>query len=124
MKIVPKHCAATCCLATKLIKILEKYGTNIYYDDETVKTVTLQMYLKEVNDDSGVTIVDDNGLLGSIMLNTAFTVTKQPYGIYIGGFLLDDNNNFLPFIDVSDGDYNNGLMLYSNYEFDLHVIKV
>ena len=107
-----------------LNEILEKYGTQLYDS----KSVTLQFYSKENADDSGLAINTDTiKPICWVVENTAITISKVDYdGVYITGSLVDNSTdmNLLRFINISDGDYENGIILASNYEFDVHVIKV
>jgi len=109
-----------------LNEIIEKYGVQ----NELGKSVTLQIYSKRNADDSGLLIVTDIDTWEPscfVMENTAITISKvDDDGVYITGLLVDNltDMNLLRFMDISNGDYENGIILMNNYEFDVHVIKV
>jgi len=107
-----------------LNEILEKYGV----PTSMGKSVTLQFYSKENADDSGMTINTDTiKPICYVVENTAITISKvDGDGVYINGLLVDNltDMNLLKFINISDGDYENGIILSSTYPFDVHVIKV
>jgi hypothetical protein len=107
-----------------LYEILEKYGV----PTSMGKSVTLQFYSKENADDSGLSIHSDTlRPICFVVENTAITIsTVDGDGVYINGLLVDDvdDMNFLKFINISDEDYENGIILMGTYPFDVHVIKV
>jgi|SRR5690554_1917080 len=106
-----------------LNEILEKYG----FELGNSKSVTLQFYNQETEEDDIMIISCDTGEKGSIVANTAVTISKNPNGdVFIRGLLVDNltNMNLIKYVKIPNGDYENGIMLLNTYEFDVHVIKV
>lgn len=107
-----------------LNEILEKYGTQDEYGN---KFITLQIYSKQADSDVELSINDDTNVKGYIIPNSAITITKNDVNcVYIVGLIVGDlnNRNLLPCITINDGEYENGIILFDNYHFDVHVIKV
>lgn len=105
-----------------LYELLEKYGTKF---DHGGKSVTLQFYSKETADDGSLMIVTDTDVKGIVAINTAITISEYEGDVIISGLLFNISyTNFIEYIEISDGDYENGIVLQSTYEFDVHVIKV
>lgn len=102
-----------------LNEILEKYGTTFV----DMKTITLQIYNKIVGDEKLNSLNDDSGFLGSIVVNGSITITKYSYAVLIQGMLHDDGV-FIPYLELDNGSYENGIILSNSYEFDLYVIRV
>ena len=106
-----------------LHEILEKYGVPTALG----KSVTLQFYSQEVEEDDTMIISDDTSDRCSVVPNTAITISKNTDGdVFIRGLLVDDlsDMNLIPYIEISNGDYEDGIILGNNYKFDVHVIKV
>lgn len=107
-----------------LNEILEKYGTQNKWGD---KSVTLQFYSKETIDNNGLVIFDDTDIVASVIINTAITITKNNVNnVFISGLIVNnmDDLNLLSHIFIKNGDYENGIPLESEKQFDVHVIKV
>lgn len=111
-----------------LNEILEKYGTQGDKGNTWAKSVTLQIYSKLVYEDITIYITSDTDTKAYIIPNGAITITKDTDNdfVYISGLIVDNlsDMNLLRYIDISDGDYENGIILLSSYPFDVHVIKV
>lgn len=110
-------------IVVDLNEILEKHGVQLANGS---KTVTLQIYSKEVSDDNYMAIDSDTGVKAAIVINTAITITKNNNTVIIRGLLVDNLNdmNFLSYIEILGGDYENGIILSDHYLFDVHVIKI
>src|SRR5690554_2400964 len=103
-----------------LYEILEKYGT--IHDGQ--KTITLQIYNKMASEEGLINLADDSGFIGNVVSNGTITITKAPWALYIQGMILDSNNDFIEFLEISEEDYESGIILGGPKEFDIHVIKV
>lgn len=106
-----------------LNEVLEKYGT----DSGWTKNITLQFYNQQTGDDDDMIIEIDAESKGAIIPNTTITISKDDSGdVYIRGSLVDNlyDMNFLPFVLIENGEYENGITVINPYEFDIHVIKV
>ena len=67
-----------------LNEILEKYGTTV----DNSKTITLQIYNKLIDDEDQNTLSDDNGAIGSVVVNGSITISKNSDGdVFIQGML-------------------------------------
>jgi len=106
-----------------LNEILEKYGTLL--DDDT-KTITLQIYNKEIWEDEANSISTDDGIIGYIVVNGSITISKYDGDVYIKGMLLSYSDmDFIPYLEIPSGSYENiGIELADVYKFDVHVIRV
>ena len=106
-----------------LIEILEKYGVVIY--DGEAKTITFQIYNKIASDENKNSIKDDSNNIGFVVINGSITVTKWLSGeVYIQGMLVDINKVHIPYLEIPDGSYENGIELSGIEQFDLYVIRV
>lgn len=112
--------------SVNLNEILEKYGTQ--NEEDCSKSITLQFYSKEVADDSSLQISSDTDIEGYIIPNGAITITKRPDDnlVWISGLIVDDMTDMqlLRYIEIRDGDCENGIIVQSDLRFDVHVIKV
>ena len=105
-----------------LNEILEKYGVKGEYDE---KMITLQIY-NQGCDDEPLFITYDNSDIVNVVVNSTITITKFSNGtVYIQGMLFDGNQNYIPFLEIASGNYENGIkLIMSSYMFDLYVIRV
>lgn len=105
-----------------LNEILEKYGT---VTDDGSKTITLQIYNKFASEENQNSLTNKSNSLGSVVINGSITITKHPQdSAFIQGMLLDENNLHIPYLEIEDQNYQDGIILTNPEEFDLYVIRV
>lgn len=103
-----------------LNEILEKYGTTV----NDSKTITLQIYNKLIDDEDQNTLSDDNGAIGSVVVNGSITISKNSDGdVFIQG-MLHNEGVFIIYLEIPSGSYENGISLVGTNDFDLYVLRV
>lgn len=107
-----------------LNEILEKYGTEFGDVGDKIKTITLQIYNKLIDDEDQNTLSDDNGAIGSVVVNGSITISKNSDGdVFIQG-MLHNEGVFIIYLEIPSGSYENGISLVGTNDFDLYVIRV